>query len=60
MRLRPGATEAEMMGAFGWRDHRMPAHYTREADRERLGIAGSRRLIANGDGTSIPSPAARR
>ncbi|MGA7454553.1 MAG: tyrosine-type recombinase/integrase [Rhodoplanes sp.] len=51
-----GATDSELMAAFGWRDHRMPAHYTLEADRERLGLAASERLIVNDDRTSIPSP----
>ena len=48
-----GATDAELMGKFGWRDHRMASHYTREADRARLGLAASRRSI---ESTSIPSP----
>jgi integrase len=48
-----GATSAELAAQFGWRDHRMPALYTESADRERLGLAGSRRVIP---GTPCPSP----
>ena len=39
-----GASEKELQAACGWTSGRMAAHYTRRADRERLGLAGSKRL----------------
>jgi integrase len=39
-----GATEPELDAMFGWTGGRMAAHYTREASRRRLAIAGARKL----------------
>ncbi|WP_170149790.1 tyrosine-type recombinase/integrase [Rhodoplanes roseus] len=51
-----GATSKELQAACGWTSSRMAELYTRSADRERLGLSGSRRMTENVDGTSIPSP----
>jgi integrase len=42
-----GASDKEMQAAFGWTNSQMSSLYTKEADRERLGIAASRRVIKN-------------
>jgi hypothetical protein len=39
-----GATNAQLRAIFGWRDDKMPAHYTREADRRRLSIDAMTKL----------------
>ena len=39
-----GATEPELDAMFGWTGGRMAAHYTREASRRRLAIAGAGKL----------------
>jgi integrase len=39
-----GATEPELDAMFGWTGGRMAAHYTREASRRRLAIAGANKL----------------
>jgi integrase len=39
-----GATEPELDAMFGWTGGRMAAHYTREASRRRLAIAGASKL----------------
>jgi integrase len=39
-----GATEPELDAMFGWTGGRMAAHYTREASRRRLAIAGAKKL----------------
>jgi integrase len=52
-----GATVAELEAVFGWTGGRMAMHYTRSADRERLGLAGSAKLAGGTDGgQSIPAP----
>ena len=40
-----GATEPELDAMFGWKGGRMAAHYTREASRRRLAIAGASKLL---------------
>lgn len=52
-----GATTNELEAACGWRGGRMAALYTKEADRERLGLAGTKRL-ANESGA--PASLTRR
>ena len=39
-----GATERELDAMMGWTGGRMAAHYTREADRRRLALAGASKL----------------
>ena len=51
-----GATDAELDALFGWgRGSGMSAHYTREAERERLSSEAMHKL-ANDERTSIPAP----
>lgn len=38
-RVHAGATEREMMAAFGWASAKEPARYTRQAEQERLAAA---------------------
>ncbi|NVO13826.1 MAG: tyrosine-type recombinase/integrase [Rhodoplanes sp.] len=40
-----GATTSELQAACGWTTEKMANHYTRSADRERLGLSGSARAI---------------
>lgn len=47
-----GATTNELEAACGWRGGRMASLYTDAADRERLGLAGSRRRLENEAGTN--------
>jgi integrase len=49
-----GATEADLMAIFGWTDPKMPALYTRTANRKRLAAQAMVKL--NASGTSIPAP----
>jgi integrase len=52
-----GATEPELDAMFGWTGGRMAAHYTREASRRRLAIAGASKLTKGTESVqSIPSP----
>lgn len=51
-----GATVAELESVFGWSGGRMASHYTRSADRKRLGLAASSKLSGTSDEHSIPSP----
>lgn len=51
-----GATEGELEAMFGWRGGRMASHYTKSADRKRLGIEGSRKLPGTSAEHSIPAP----
>ena len=51
-----GATIAELEAVFGWTGGRMASHYTRSADRERLGLAGSTKLGGTKNVHSIPAP----
>jgi integrase len=44
-----GATVSELQAACGWTSGRMALHYTQAADRRRLGVRGTRRLIENCD-----------
>jgi integrase len=53
-----GATVAELESMFGWTGGHMASHYTRSADRKRLGLSASHKL-ENEDGKSIPSPRAQ-
>ena len=46
-----GATDAELMAIFGWTDPKMPALYTKTANRKRLAVQAMSKL-----GTSIPAP----
>lgn len=39
-----GATVAELESVFGWSGGRMASHYTRSADRKRLGLSASSKL----------------
>lgn len=48
-----GATTSELEAIFGWRGGQMASHYTKAADRQRLGKSGMQKVIAR---TSIPSP----
>jgi hypothetical protein len=50
-----GATTAQLRALFGWTSDRMPALYTRTADRERLGREAGR-MLENAERTSMPSP----
>ena len=50
-----GATVAELESMFGWTGGNMASHYTRSADRRRLGLSASHKL-ENEEGRSIPSP----
>jgi integrase len=56
-----GATVHELQALFGWVDIKMPALYTRGADRRRLAVAAAHKLVdevakANVERTSIPAP----
>jgi integrase len=56
-----GATVHELQALFGWVDIKMPALYTRGADRRRLALTAAHKLIdgssaANVERTSIPAP----
>ena len=46
-----GATDAELMAIFGWTDPKMPALYTKTANRKRLAAQAMAKLA-----TSIPAP----
>lgn len=50
-----GATVAQLEAMFGWTGGTMASHYTRTADRRRLGLEAAAKL-ANAGRTSIPSP----
>ncbi|MFO1099027.1 MAG: tyrosine-type recombinase/integrase [Xanthobacteraceae bacterium] len=52
-----GATIPELEACFGWTGGRMASHYTRSADRERLGLSGSAKLGRTNNVHSIPAPA---
>jgi integrase len=54
-----GATVAELESMFGWTGGNMASHYTRSADRRRLGLSASHKLLENEDRKSIPSPRAK-
>ena len=49
-----GGTDTEAMAMFGWTDPKMPAHYTRTANRWHLVAQNIHKL--NPRGTSIPAP----
>lgn len=51
-----GATVAELESVFGWSGGRMASHYTRSADRRRLGLAASGKLSGTSAEHSIPAP----
>jgi integrase len=53
-----GATVAELEAMFGWSGGGMASHYTKSADRKRLGIGAAHKL-GNEDGKSIPAPKAK-
>ena len=50
-----GATVPELEAMFGWTGGKMASHYTREADRRRLGLGATGKLT-NEMRTSIPVP----
>jgi integrase len=50
-----GATDRELQALFGWTDYKMPAHYTRDADRRRLGVAAGHKLAAPETNKSAPA-----
>jgi integrase len=50
-----GATTSQLKALFGWRTDSMPAIYTKNADRERLGREAGH-MLANDERTSIPAP----
>ena len=50
-----GATVAELNAVFGWTGAKMAAHYTENADRERLALGAADKLM-NETGKSIPAP----
>lgn len=54
-----GATVAELESIFGWEGGGMASLYTRSADRRRIGIAASTKLIGTPAEQSIPSPKRR-
>jgi integrase len=56
-----GATVHELQALFGWVDIKMPALYTRGADRRRLAVSAAHKLLdesaaTNVERTSIPAP----
>ena len=51
-----GATVAELESVFGWSGGRMASHYTRSADRRRLGLAASGKLSGTPAEHPIPAP----
>ena len=51
-----GATVAELEAVFGWRGGRMASLYTQTADRKRLGLAASHKLVGTPAEHPIPSP----
>jgi integrase len=56
-----GATVHELQALFGWVDIKMPALYTRGADRRRLAVAAAQKLVderssADVERTFIPAP----
>lgn len=51
-----GATAAELDAMFGWRGGRMAAHYTRTADRERLGLSGAAKAFSRHSPAQPPGP----
>jgi hypothetical protein len=57
-------TESQMMAMFGWTDPKMPAHYTAQANREKLGISGMDKIVAFDQRQSLddfmPPPEANR
>ena len=40
-------TESQMMAMFGWTDPKMPADYIAQANREKLGMSGMDKIVAN-------------
>jgi integrase len=50
-----GATTSQLKALFGWTTDSMPALYTKNADRERLGREAGH-MLANDERTSIPAP----
>ena len=38
--------ESQTMAMLGWTDPKMPAHYTAQANREKLGISGMEKIVA--------------
>lgn len=42
-----------MMAMFGWTDPRMPAHYIAQANREKLGLSGMKKIVAFGQSRSL-------
>lgn len=50
-----GATEKQLQAVFGWTDSKMPALYTKGADRRRL-AKESAHMLVNDQATSIPAP----
>lgn len=51
-----GATVAELEAVFGWSGGRMASHYTRSANRKKLGLASSDLLDGTSEEQSIPAP----
>jgi integrase len=50
-----GASVSQLQALFGWTDQKMPSHYTRTADREKLAKSAVE-LLKKKTRTSIPSP----
>lgn len=48
-----GATDRELQALFGWTDYKMPSHYTRAADRRRLGVSAGLKLAGPDAGNKI-------
>ena len=54
-----GATVAELESVFGWTGGKMAAHYTRSANRKKLGRSGSAKLSGTVREQSPPPPGAK-
>lgn len=49
-----GATERQLDAMFGWTGGKMAAHYTRAADRKRMGIEGAKLFLKAQSANEIP------